>query len=71
MELEVFMDIGAKLKEIRESRGLTGEALCTLLGKSGNSYISKIESGFKKDLNLGELKEPYNRRFGQCLELPQ
>lgn len=54
------MDIGAKLREIRESRGLTGEALCTLLGKSGNSYISKIESGFKKDLNLGELKEICN-----------
>lgn len=51
------MDIAAKLREIRTSKGLTGEQLSALLGKTGNSYVAKIESGLKKDLNLGELQK--------------
>lgn len=49
------MDIGQILKKIREEKGLTGEDIAEKLGKSGNSYISKIETGIKKDIGLQEL----------------
>jgi len=35
----------SKLKELRSSRGLTGEEVARLLGKSGNHVVSRIESG--------------------------
>ncbi|MCK5882810.1 MAG: ImmA/IrrE family metallo-endopeptidase [Bacteriovoracaceae bacterium] len=54
------MEIGQVLKKIREEKGLTGAELATELGKSGNSYISKIETGQKKDISLQELKDICN-----------
>lgn len=40
--------INEKLKQLRTEKGLTGEEVAKLLGKSGNHVISRIESGETK-----------------------
>ena len=47
--------IGKNIKELRENRGFSGEELASKIGKSGNSYISKIENGKREAINLKEL----------------
>lgn len=47
-------NLGLKLKELRKSRGLTEEEAAKSLGKSGNSFISRIESG-ETNLNINTL----------------
>ncbi|MCC7403306.1 MAG: ImmA/IrrE family metallo-endopeptidase [Bdellovibrionales bacterium] len=41
-------DIGKKLKELRVSKGLSGDEVAKLIGRSGNYVISRIESGETK-----------------------
>jgi len=45
------MDIGFKIKQLRESRGLTQEELTDQLGVS-QGQISKIESGQKEKIDF-------------------
>lgn len=52
-----ILEIGKNIKEFREKRGLSGDELANKLGKSGNSYVSKIENGKREAVNLKELIE--------------
>ena len=49
-------DIGRKIKELRNKQGISQEALASVLDKSGNSSISKIENG-TQTINASELKK--------------
>ncbi len=49
-------DIGRKIKELRNSQGISQEELALRLDKSGNSSVSKIESG-TQSINADELKK--------------
>lgn len=56
-----FVEIGQRIKKLRENRGLTQEKLSRALGVT-RPVISKIESG-KKALNSVEL-----RQIADCLQ---
>lgn len=45
MKNEYCAEVGRRIRELRVARGMTQEELATALGKSGRSYISKIELG--------------------------
>lgn len=49
-------DIGRKIKELRNKQGISQEELAMFLDKSGNSTVSKIESG-TQSITASELKK--------------
>jgi transcriptional regulator with XRE-family HTH domain len=49
-------DIGRKIKELRNKQGISQEELAKFLDKSGNSTVSKIESG-TQSITASELKK--------------
>lgn len=54
MKNEYCAEVGRRIRELRVARGMTQEELATALGKSGRSYISKIELG-ERDIDHGEI----------------
>jgi Zn-dependent peptidase ImmA (M78 family)/transcriptional regulator with XRE-family HTH domain len=47
--------IGQKIKELRKQHDVSGEELAIGIGKSNNSYISKLENGQKQNISLKEI----------------
>ncbi len=63
--------VGKRLRELREANGLSGNEVATKLGKSGNSYISRIESG-ETSINIDNLKQIcdlYNVTLGEIFSV--
>lgn len=51
---EIAYEIGKRIKNLRQSAGMTQEELSTKLGHSSRSYISRIESG-ERDIGQSEI----------------